>query len=77
MPSCSMRRLTKAKSVSWYCTQYSHWRYEALSFFSKAKPYSPSTSSRISTTDLFWKILQSLVRVRYHSHGRTEARYTV
>ncbi len=27
-------------------------------------------------TDLFWKILQSLVRVRYQSQGRTVARYT-
>ena len=75
MPSCSISLLMKLKSVSRYCTQYSHSRYEPLSASSKSvSPCIRKTSLIRSGTVVFWKTRQSLVRVRNHSHGRSTAR---
>lgn len=69
-----MSRLTKLKSVSRYCTQYSQVRYEPLSSSSKSeKPCSRNTSLMISGTVFSWKMRQSAVRVRNHNHGRSVA----
>ena len=72
MPSCSISRATKLKSVSRYCTQYSQGSYfpRSLSRSSADLPLSSeNTASMMSGTFCDWKILQSVVRVRNHSHG--------
>ena len=70
MPSCSIRRLTKLKSVSRYCTQYSHGVYEPLSESLKSvNPWSRNTFLMMSGTVIVWKMRQSAVRVRNHSQG--------
>jgi hypothetical protein len=67
---------TKLKSVSRYWTQYSHFRYEAVSSSSTFATLCSSKSFlRISGTVSFWYMRQVEVRVRNHSHGRTLAWY--
>ena len=76
MPSCSISRLTNANAVSRYCTQYSHVRYSPLSDSSKSvNPMSRNTCLMMSGADISWKIRQSLVRVKNHSHGTTLSEY--
>ena len=74
MPSSSINRLTKLKSVSRYCTQYIHFRYVLVSSNLKsAVASSANTCLTMSGTVISWKIRQSLVRVSNQSHGRTTA----
>ena len=70
MPSSSMSRLTKSKSVSRYCTQYSRFAYVPVSPSSKtAIEWSAKTSLMMSGTVFSWKIRQSEVRVRNQSQA--------
>ena len=73
-----MSRLTKAKSVSRYCTQYSQGLWLPLIFFeSVISVVSPSTASTMSGTDFCWNILQSLVSVANHRLGTTSTCHRV
>ena len=65
------------KSVSRYCTQYSRWGYFPVKPSSNtATGWSAKTSLMMSGTVFSWKILQSAVRVRNHSHALTVIRYS-
>ena len=71
MPSDSMRRLTKLKSVSWNCTQYSRAEWVPVRVFLSVdvNPRSFQTAVMISGTLMFWKMRDWLLRVSIHISG--------
>ncbi len=69
MPASSRRRLTKAKSVSPYCTRYSYVWYCAPSRSSGWICHSASTFWTMAGMVRCWKMRLFLRRVVRHSAG--------